>query len=231
MLKINITIIIKLTKITKKHHILKLIESGEGQQLDFKFEISDAAKIARSLVAFANTDGGRLLIGVKDNGRISGIRSEEEFYMVENAAMRYCFPEVSFRSKEWNIDGKKVLEIIIQRSDNIPHKAPDPKDKPKAYIRYQDQNILANGIQMKIWQKSNNNKDIKFVYSDEARELLGLFSVDSPLLLRHIINKTNMSRFKTESMLADLIIMKVIIMQVSELSASFLLNDTVEKDY
>lgn len=46
--------------------------------LDFKFEISDSKKIARSLVAFANTDGGRLLIGVKDNGVISGIRSEEE---------------------------------------------------------------------------------------------------------------------------------------------------------
>ena len=52
--------------------------------LDFKFEISDSKKIARTLVAFANTDGGRLLIGVKDNGSISGIRSEEEKYMIDS---------------------------------------------------------------------------------------------------------------------------------------------------
>ncbi|MDP4292685.1 MAG: ATP-binding protein [Bacteroidota bacterium] len=67
-------------------YIRKLIEQGEHQQQDFKFEISDARKIARSLAAFANTDGGRLLVGVKDNGAIAGVRSNEEFYMVELAA-------------------------------------------------------------------------------------------------------------------------------------------------
>jgi len=55
-----------------KDYIYKLIEEGEHQQQDFKFEISDARKIAKSLSAFSNTDGGRLLIGVKDNGKIAG---------------------------------------------------------------------------------------------------------------------------------------------------------------
>jgi len=74
-----------LYKFMKKQHPIKiLIAQGEHQQLDFKFEISDAAKIARSLVAFANTDGGKLLIGVKDNGVIAGVRSEEEKFMIEN---------------------------------------------------------------------------------------------------------------------------------------------------
>ena len=54
-----------------KDYIYKLIEEGEHQQQDFKFEISDARKIAKSLSAFSNTDGGRLLIGVKDNGKIA----------------------------------------------------------------------------------------------------------------------------------------------------------------
>ena len=48
------------------------------------------------LVAFANTDGGRLLIGVKDNGKIAGVRSEEEKYMIETAAQLYCIPEVEY---------------------------------------------------------------------------------------------------------------------------------------
>ena len=63
--------------------IYKLIAQGEHQQQDFKFCINDSRKIARSLVAFANTDGGRLLIGVKDNGKIIGVRSDEEYYMLQ----------------------------------------------------------------------------------------------------------------------------------------------------
>lgn len=63
---------------TKADYIHARIAEGEHQQQDFKFEISDARKIAKSLSAFSNTDGGRLLVGVKDNGKIAGVRSEEE---------------------------------------------------------------------------------------------------------------------------------------------------------
>ncbi|WP_301747923.1 helix-turn-helix domain-containing protein [uncultured Duncaniella sp.] len=59
-----------------KFYIASLIEEGEYEHQDFKFAVSDARKIARSLSAFANNDGGRLLIGVKDNGAIAGVRNE-----------------------------------------------------------------------------------------------------------------------------------------------------------
>ena len=87
----------QLYTMNSKDYIYKLIEEGEHQQQDFKFEISDARKIAKSLSAFSNTDGGRLLIGVKDNGKIAGVRSEEEIYMIEAAAKLYCQPQVNCR--------------------------------------------------------------------------------------------------------------------------------------
>ena len=55
--------------LTDTDYIHALIAEGEHQQQDFKFEISDARKIAKTLSAFANT---------KDNGKIAGVRSEEE---------------------------------------------------------------------------------------------------------------------------------------------------------
>ena len=67
-------------------YIYNLIAQGEHVRQDFKYEISDARKIARSVSAFANTEGGRLLVGVNDNGKIAGVRSEEEIYMIEAAA-------------------------------------------------------------------------------------------------------------------------------------------------
>ena len=136
----------------KKHPIEALIEQGEHQQLDFKFEVSDSKKIARTLSAFANTDGGRLLIGVKDNGAISGVRSEEEYYMIEAASKMYTHPEVPFTAKRWDVNGKTVLEVYIAPSDEKPHTAPDKDDKYKAYIRVADENILANEVLMQAWK-------------------------------------------------------------------------------
>ncbi|MDP7197627.1 MAG: ATP-binding protein, partial [SAR202 cluster bacterium] len=177
--------------------------------------------MARSLVSFANTSGGKLLIGVKDTGEISGIMSEEELFMIENAAAKYCIPQVPFSYKEWHLNGKKILEINIVKSTNAPHKTPDQNGRLKAYVRIQDQNKLANGIQMKIWEKLNPQRDIKFVYSENAKKLLNMLGKYDSLPLKQIVSKLSLSRFKIENMIAELIIMRVINMTVTESITSF----------
>ena len=158
----------------KKHPIEALIEQGEHQQLDFKFEVSDSKKIARTLSAFANTDGGRLLIGVKDNGNISGVRSEEEYYMIEAASKMYTRPEVPFEATRWEINGKTVLEVYIAPSEEKPHLAPDKEDKYKE----QTKNICKRRkVLMLSWEKKHKpdgtllkiSKPVErlFVYLDE----------------------------------------------------------------
>lgn len=199
----------------KKHIILELIEKGEGQHLDFKFEISDAAKIARSLCAFANTGGGQLLIGVRDDGSISGAKSAEEIYMIKNAAENYCIPEVEFKSKNWLVNGKRVLSINIDASKLSPHKAPDHNGNYKAYIRVADQNMLAGGVQMKIWKKLNAFDDVNLVYTDEVRMILKLITDNNMIPLPMLISQIKLSKFKIENILAELIIMKVVKMIVS----------------
>ena len=82
-----------------KRYIRNLISEGEHQQQDFKYRVSDAMKLAKSVSAFANTDGGRLLIGVRDDGNMSGVRDEEEIYMMHQAAYRYCRPQASINRK------------------------------------------------------------------------------------------------------------------------------------
>ena len=94
---------------TKADYIHDRIAEGEHQQQDFKFEISDARKIAKSLSAFSNTDGGRLLVGVKDNGKIAGVRSEEEMYMIEAAAKLYCKPQIDCEMHVHTVEGRTVL--------------------------------------------------------------------------------------------------------------------------
>ena len=69
---------------------------------------------ARSLSAFANTEGGRLLVGVKDNGKIAGIRSEEEIYMIEAAATMYCCPKVEIETRTYLVEGKKRIRSFYR---------------------------------------------------------------------------------------------------------------------
>ena len=111
--------------LTDAQYIHALIAEGEHQQQDFKFEISDARKIAKTLSAFSNTDGGRLLIGVKDNGKIAGVRSDEEQYMIEAAARLYCRPEVSYSMQTYQVEGRSVLLVQIDESDRKPVYAKD----------------------------------------------------------------------------------------------------------
>ena len=152
-------------------YLKQMISSGEGQQLDFKFEISDSRKIARTLSAFSNTDGGTLLIGVKDNGNIAGIRSDEEFYMLEAAAQMYCKPDVSFTVKEWHVDGKTVLEARIEKSSSPPHYALSEEGKWIAYVRVKDENILANSIMIRVWKRRGRPGGTHIRYTSKEKIL------------------------------------------------------------
>ncbi len=155
-----------------KLYLQQLIEEGEHQQQDFKFEISDARKIARSLSAFANTDGGRLLIGVKDNGRIAGVRSEEEVYMIEAAAQLYCLPQVAIEMHTYTVDGKTVLIAEIPKSAEKPVQAQVAPGKYMAYVRIADENILATAVHLAVWRQKNSPKGSLVKYTEREQLLL-----------------------------------------------------------
>jgi len=192
------------------HHIQNLIAEGEHQQLDFKFEISDARRIARSLVAFANTDGGRLLIGVKDNGVIAGMRSDEEFYMVEAAAKMYCKPVVDFNLKEWSVNGKKVLEIIIPKSRQRPHSAAHKDGKWLVYIRVGDQNLLANKVLLRVWEKENQPRGVFLKFTATEKLLLDYLESNPSITLSKFKRIAGISRERAENILVKFILLRTI---------------------
>jgi predicted HTH transcriptional regulator len=186
-------------------YIKKLILEGEHQQLDFKFEISDSRKIAKTLVAFSNTDGGTLLIGVKDNGKISGVRSDEEFYMVQAAASMYCKPEIIFESKRWVVDGKTVLEVIITKGTNYPYFAQTEPEKWLAYIRVKDENILASAVHLKVWKNKTHDSGILMEYSDKVKKLLKYLELNTSISISKFCRMAFLPKIAAENILADLI--------------------------
>ena len=138
-----------------KQYLQSLIREGEHQQQDFKYRVSDAQKLAKSVSAFANTDGGRLLIGVRDDGNMSGVRSEEEIYMMHQAAYRYCSPESSIRFDTYHVDGRTIVVVTVPPSDRRPIYAIGDEGVKKAYIRIADENIVASPVHLALWRASS----------------------------------------------------------------------------
>lgn len=185
------------------NYIKKLIAEGEHQTLDFKFEISDTKKIARSLVAFANTDGGRLLIGVKDNGIIAGIRSEEEAYMIETAAHLYIKPEVNFTTQNYRVEGKHIMEVIVEPSKHKPHFAPGKDDKLTAYVRVKDENQIANRVIIKLWERQSQTNGIYLKYTEAEKSLLSYVEQNGEITFSKACRIAKVNHNKVENILAN----------------------------
>lgn len=190
---------------TDTEYIHELIRQGEHQQQDFKFEISDARKIARSLSAFSNTEGGRLLIGVKDNGKIAGVRSEEEIYMIEAAAKLYSKPQISFSVRNYQIEGKTVVEITVPEGNQKPYCARDDDNQYRAYLRIKDENILATPVHIRIWQLTNTPKGTFIQYSEREQMLLDYLSQNEKISLSQYSKLFSVPRSKAINLLAKLI--------------------------
>lgn len=190
---------------TDTQYIQQLVAEGEHCHQDFKFEISDARKIAKSLSAFANTGGGRLLVGVKDNGKIAGIRSEEEIYMIEAAASMYCRPPVTCSTQTYIAEGRTVLEVCIEEVADKPVCALDEENKPKAYVRIEDENILATPVHLKVWQHTNKKRGSFVTFTEKEQRLLDALKEKDTLTLNQCCKASRLNRQTVCGLLADFI--------------------------
>jgi predicted HTH transcriptional regulator len=186
-----------------KHFLLNLIEEGEHQQQDFKYRVDDACKLAKSVSAFANTDGGRLLIGVRDDGHLSGVRSEEEIYMMHQAAYKYCRPEASVQFDTYHAEGRTIVVATVPPSDKRPVCAQDEDGRMRAYIRINDENIVASPVLFALWQESQQPQGAKITYNDDIRKLLDV--MQGQQTLNQIVRHAKLPRRKVVTLLAHLI--------------------------
>lgn len=186
-----------------KRYLLSLIKEGEHQQQDFKYRVSDARKLARSVSAFANTDGGRLLIGVRDDGHLSGVRSEEEIFMMHQAAYKYCKPEPSIKFDTYHVDGRTIVIATVPPSDKKPVCAEDEDGKSRAYIRIADENIVASPVHLALWRETQKTRGSVMTYDEAVRQLLD--AMEGFLTLNQIVKRSNLPRHQVIALLARLI--------------------------
>lgn len=144
--------------------VLDMIENGEGLNVEYKQRFSTHEKIAKEIIAFANTRGGFLFIGIDDNKKIYGIASEKgDNDLIREVAEKYCEPKVEIMLECMNIEKKDVLVVEISESQYKPHRIQDYKtsldlNTAAVYVRVNDKSVLASKEMIKILQTQTRGK-------------------------------------------------------------------------
>lgn len=194
-----------------KYYIAGLIAEGEHETQDFKYAISDARKIARSISAFANNKGGRLLIGVKDSGAVAGVRNEEDIYVVEAAAQLYCRPAQEARFTAFTTEGGAVvIRAEIAPSPQRPVQAQEPDGSWRAYFRVKDENIVAHPLMVRAWRKATDSRGLVVSLSEAEQAVLRHLRSISSCTVEQLMVAAALSRRTAEDIIVRLAALDVV---------------------
>jgi len=198
-------------------NVKKMIFEGEGVTLDFKKTITSCEKIAKTMVSFANNKGGRLLIGVDDDGTIRGVKSEdEERYMITKAANLYTRPALEPIFEEIYIDDKTVLVVGTNESSSKPHYALAEDGKWWVYVRVKDKSILASKVVVDVLKRSADKQGVLIAYSVKEKTLLEFLEKNERITIKECCDLLKISRRRAQRLLVDLALSGVIRIRTSE---------------
>lgn len=150
-----------------RKHVLELIEEGENLQCEFKRHFTTSEKIAREMIAFANTKGGYVIFGVDDNKSIVGVDSEKsESEMIKDAAENFCEPPLNYSIDFIELYGKEVVVASIPESENKPHRLQDYENdfdinKAVVLVRINDKSVQASKEMVRILRANSADLALK----------------------------------------------------------------------
>ncbi|MDT3697624.1 MAG: ATP-binding protein [Ignavibacterium sp.] len=196
----------------KYRELLDLIEEGENIQCEFKREFSTPEKIARGMIAFANTKGGFMLFGVDDDKKIVGVDSEKETAeLVLTAAKNLCEPAVDVTIDYKEVNGKEIVIVSIPESDTKPHRLQDYKPELDintaiVTIRVNDKSVLASKEMIRIFRAQTNQAALKkYVLGPIEKNVFEYINKTEKISVKELSNLVNISERRASRTLVKMV--------------------------
>jgi predicted HTH transcriptional regulator len=152
------------------------VAQGEGLHVEFKHKLPEWPKLMRELVAFANTQGGTLFVGVDDDGGIPGLKDPRE---IEEAITlnlgEWVRPALEWRLVVVPLSRKRaVVAIVVPKSKTKPHFALEGNGDTvgHALIRIADNSVRASKEATELLRYEGRERDMKVEYGDKERILM-----------------------------------------------------------
>lgn len=195
-----------------------LVAEGEGLQLEFKRKATHPEKIVRELIAFANTEGGTLLIGVDDDGSIPGVKHpEEEGHVISEALKKYCKPALLYKETVVALSAKKyVVRFDVPPSARRPHYLALDKNPKETFVREKDMSIKASAEMEEIVRRAKHNRNIRFSFGDAEKQLMQHLETHTSISMLTYQKLSGLNRFKARRKLILLVLANVLKITASE---------------
>jgi len=194
----------------KIRELKKLVSRGEGTTLEFKRKASWPEKIVREMIAFANTSGGVLLLGVNDDGQLTGLKHPEGEAWVVQQALQKCKPALPIKETFISLgDARHIIRYDIAESKTKPHYLVHG-EKKEAFVRVNDQSIRASREVREIARRSNSAKDIRFHYGDHEQLLMRYLANEPFITLNKFMEVSGLKRFHASRKLVLLVLANVL---------------------
>lgn len=211
-----------------RKRIAEMIESGEGLTVEFKQRFSSFEKIAKEMIAFANTRGGCILIGVDDDKSIYGIASEKsDIELVKESAEKYCVPPVDYKIETIEIERKDILIVEISESKNKPHRIQDYKNKlelnnAQVYVRINDKSVLAGKEMIKILQTQSTGSSLKnYFVGDQEKIVFEYLDKNESVNVKELSKLANISERRASRTLIKLVRANLLLLHLKDNGESY----------
>ncbi|MDY0083666.1 MAG: ATP-binding protein, partial [Ignavibacteriaceae bacterium] len=192
--------------------LLDLIEEGENIQCEFKREFSTPEKIARGMIAFANTKGGFILFGVDDDKKVVGVQSEKETAdLVSDTAKNLCEPSININIDYREINGKEIVIVNIPESDYKPHRLQDYKSEldinsAVVTIRVNDKSVQASKEMIRILRAQTNQAALKkYVFGPVEKTVFEYINKTEKISVKELSNLVNISERRASRTLVKMV--------------------------
>ncbi len=196
----------------KRKDFLDLIDEGESLQIEFKRKFSTPEKIAREMIAFANTRGGYILFGVDDDKEIVGVESEKsEAELVKDAALNYCEPPIEYDIDFLEVHGKEVVIVAVPESDDKPHRLQDylnelDVSKSVVLVRVNDKSIQASKEMIRILRAQSQDLSLtKYFIGNNEKSVFDYLNKNETISVKVLSDLVNISERRASRTLVKMV--------------------------
>ncbi len=211
----------------------EILEKGENNYIEFKRKVSSLEKIAKEVIAFANTKGGKIFFGVDDDGKIYGVESEKsEIDLIEESCKVYCNPPISPEIEIFHYKGKDIIIANIPESINKPHFLFEGNLKltkdSKVYIRVNDKSVLASKEVIQVLRNERPDaKPVKISIGENEKRLLDFVEKNERITVKQFSELVNICERRASRTLVKLVQLGVLRIHTLEKEDYFTLSESL----